>query len=82
MPVVVAADHRRRLGQNPIQPDPELGYAENFFRMCSGTGPAPEVVRCFEISVILYAEHGFNPLTFTARVAGRPTSRNSSHTTP
>ncbi|MER7734818.1 bifunctional 2-methylcitrate synthase/citrate synthase [Streptomyces erythrochromogenes] len=68
LPVVVAADHRRRLGQDPIQPDPDLGHAENFFHMCFGSVPAPEVVRCFEISMILYAEHSFNASTFTARV--------------
>jgi citrate synthase len=30
--------------------------------------PKPEVVRCFEISLILYAEHSFNASTFAARV--------------
>ncbi|MFB6820695.1 bifunctional 2-methylcitrate synthase/citrate synthase [Streptomyces virginiae] len=68
LPVVVAADHRRRRGLTAVQPDPSLGYAENFFRMCFGEVPAPEVVRCFEISLILYAEHSFNASTFTARV--------------
>ncbi len=68
LPTVVAADQRRRRGLAPIAPDPELGYAENFFRMCFGTVPAPEVVRCFEISLTLYAEHSFNASTFTARV--------------
>jgi citrate synthase len=68
LPTVVAADHRRRYGLAPIQPDPSLGYAENFFRMCFGEVPEPEVVRCFEISLILYAEHSFNASTFTARV--------------
>lgn len=68
LPVVVAADHRRRQGLAPIQPDPSLGYAENFFHMCFGALPSPEVVRCFEISLILYAEHSFNASTFTARI--------------
>ncbi|WEH32228.1 bifunctional 2-methylcitrate synthase/citrate synthase [Streptomyces sp. AM 4-1-1] len=68
LPTVVAADHRRRRGLAPIQPDPSLGYAENFFHMCFGRIPEPEVVRCFEISLILYAEHSFNASTFTARV--------------
>ncbi|MFF4457308.1 bifunctional 2-methylcitrate synthase/citrate synthase [Streptomyces goshikiensis] len=68
LPVVVAADHRRRRGLAPVHPDASLGYAENFFRMCFGALPAPEVVRCFEISLILYAEHSFNASTFTARV--------------
>ncbi|MBD0738116.1 bifunctional 2-methylcitrate synthase/citrate synthase [Streptomyces sp. CBMA29] len=68
LPTVVAADHRRRHGLAPVQPDPSLGYAENFFHMCFGRVPEPEVVRCFEISLILYAEHSFNASTFTARV--------------
>lgn len=68
LPVVVAADHRRRHGLAPVRPDPSLGYSDNFFQMCFGTVPAPEVVRCFEISLILYAEHSFNASTFTARV--------------
>ncbi|MFI5663658.1 bifunctional 2-methylcitrate synthase/citrate synthase [Streptomyces sp. NPDC051684] len=68
LPTVVAADQRRRRGLAPIQPNPELGYAENFFHMCFGSVPSPEVVRCFEISLVLYAEHSFNASTFTARV--------------
>ncbi|MFD7537588.1 bifunctional 2-methylcitrate synthase/citrate synthase [Streptomyces sp. NPDC059819] len=68
LPTVVAADQRRRRGLAPIAPDPELGYAENFFHMCFGCVPDPSVVRCFEISLVLYAEHSFNASTFTARV--------------
>ncbi|MER8029844.1 bifunctional 2-methylcitrate synthase/citrate synthase [Streptomyces bauhiniae] len=68
VPTVVAADQRRRRGLQPIAPDPDLGYAENFLHMCFGTVPDPEVVRCFEISLVLYAEHSFNASTFTARV--------------
>ncbi|WP_432251733.1 bifunctional 2-methylcitrate synthase/citrate synthase [Streptomyces sp. HNM1019] len=68
LPTVVAADQRRRRGLSPIPPDPDLGYAENFFQMCFGAVPEPEVVRCFEISLVLYAEHSFNASTFTARV--------------
>ncbi|MFF3365276.1 bifunctional 2-methylcitrate synthase/citrate synthase [Streptomyces misionensis] len=68
LPTVVAADQRRRRGLAPVPPDPELGYAENFFHMCFGSIPAPEIVRCFEISLVMYAEHSFNASTFTARV--------------
>ncbi|MBF6047081.1 bifunctional 2-methylcitrate synthase/citrate synthase [Streptomyces sp. NRRL B-1677] len=68
LPTVVAADQRRRRGLAPIPPDPGLGYAENFFHMCFGAVPDPDVVRCFEISLVLYAEHSFNASTFTARV--------------
>ncbi|MEV1011854.1 bifunctional 2-methylcitrate synthase/citrate synthase [Streptomyces sp. NPDC049881] len=68
LPTVVAADQRRRRGLAPIPPDSSLGYADNFFHMCFGSVPDPDVVRCFEISLTLYAEHSFNASTFTARV--------------
>ncbi|MFC4565304.1 bifunctional 2-methylcitrate synthase/citrate synthase [Nocardiopsis mangrovi] len=68
LPTIVAVDHRRRHGLETINPDPELGLAENFFHMCFGEVPEPEVVRCFEASLILYAEHSFNASTFAARV--------------
>ncbi|PKW16586.1 bifunctional 2-methylcitrate synthase/citrate synthase [Saccharopolyspora spinosa] len=68
LPTVVALDQRRRRGQEPIPPDPELGYVANFFHMTSGSVPDRETLRCFEISLILYAEHSFNASTFTARV--------------
>ncbi len=68
MPTVVAAEQRRRRGLGPIPPDPSLSFTDNFFHMCFGTTPDPEARRCFEISLILYAEHSFNASTFTARV--------------
>jgi citrate synthase len=68
LPAIVAFDQRRRRGERPIPPDPELGFAANFLQMCFGAVPAPEVVSAFEVSLILYAEHGFNASTFTARV--------------
>jgi citrate synthase len=68
LPVVVASEQRRRRGQRPIPPDPHLSFTENFFHMCFGEVPGPAVTRCFEVSLILYAEHTFNASTFTARV--------------
>jgi citrate synthase len=68
LPTVVALDHRRRSGLDPIAPDPTLGLARNFFHMYFGQVPSDEVVRAFEVSLILYAEHGFNASTFAARV--------------
>jgi citrate synthase len=68
LPTVLAFDHRRRHGLARIPPDPELGFAENFLYMCFGEVPAEEIVDCFRISLILYAEHSFNASTFTARV--------------
>ncbi|MDN5796658.1 MAG: bifunctional 2-methylcitrate synthase/citrate synthase [Intrasporangium sp.] len=68
LPTVVALDHRRRQGLDAISPDPSLSLAQNFFRMYFGQVPADEVVRAFEVSLIMYAEHGFNASTFAARV--------------
>jgi citrate synthase len=68
LPAVVAYDYRRRRGLDRVAPDPSLGFAANFFHMCFGKVPEPEVVACFEISLILYAEHSFNASTFAARV--------------
>ncbi|MEE3848804.1 bifunctional 2-methylcitrate synthase/citrate synthase [Gordonia sp. LSe1-13] len=68
LPTIVAADMRRRRGQDPIAPSLELGYAENFLTMCFGEVPDPVIVRAFEKSMVLYAEHSFNASTFAARV--------------
>ncbi|MFE6859411.1 bifunctional 2-methylcitrate synthase/citrate synthase [Nocardia sp. NPDC057668] len=68
LPTIVAADHRKRHGLEPIAPHSHLGFAENFLNMCFGKVPAPELVKAFEVSLILYAEHSFNASTFAARV--------------
>ena len=68
IPQIVAADFRLRNGKEPIAPNPDLAFSENFFHMCFGEVPAPEVVKCFDISMTLYAEHSFNASTFTGRV--------------
>ncbi len=68
IPQIVATDFRLRNGKEPIAPDTSLGFSENFFHMCFGEVPAPEIVKCFDVSMTLYAEHSFNASTFTARV--------------
>ena len=68
IPTIVAALSRHRRGLSPIAPDAALGYSENFFQMCFGAVPDAEILRCFEISLILYAEHSFNASTFSGRV--------------
>lgn len=68
LPTIVAADHRRRHGLEPVAPHSHLGFAENFLNMCFGKVPDKEIVKAFEVSLILYAEHSFNASTFAARV--------------
>ncbi len=67
IPTMIGAFYRFRKGQEFVPPRAELSMAENFFHVCHGRVPAPEVVRAFDVSLTLYAEHGFNASTFTAR---------------
>lgn len=68
LPTIVVADMRRRRGLEPIGPDSQLSYSENFLKMCFGEVSDPVVVKAFEQSMVLYAEHSFNASTFAARV--------------
>ena len=66
-PTALAAFYRIRSGKKIIKPKKELSFAENFFNMCFGKVPQKEIVKAFDVSLILYAEHSFNVSTFTAR---------------
>ena len=66
-PTVIAAFFRARKGKNIIPPKKKLSFSENFFHMCFGKVPRKEIVKAFDVSLILYAEHSFNVSTFTAR---------------
>ena len=66
-PAAVAAAHRLSKGEEPIAPDAALPFCENFFHMVFGRVPQAEVIKAFDVSMILYAEHTFNASTFTAR---------------
>ena len=66
-PTVVAAYFRYRKGKKVISPSKKLSFSENFFKMMFNKVPDKEIVRAFDISLILYAEHSFNVSTFTAR---------------
>ena len=68
IPTAIAADYRTRKGLAPIAPRADLPMAENFFHMCFGQIPHADIVKAFDASLTLYAEHGFNASTFTARV--------------
>ncbi len=68
IPTMIAADYRFKKGLDFIPPNPALSIAENFFHMCFGKVPEPKIVKAFDVSLILYAEHSFNASTFTARV--------------
>ncbi len=66
-PIALAAFFRARKGKKIIAPRKNLSFSENFFYMCFGKVPSREIVKAFDVSLILYAEHSFNVSTFTAR---------------
>ena len=66
-PVALAAFYRSRKVKKIIPPKNNLSFSENFFHMCFGKVPNKDIVKAFDVSLILYAEHSFNVSTFTAR---------------
>jgi citrate synthase len=70
MPTLVAAYHRVRHGDAPLEPREDLSHAGNFFWMLTETEPSPAVTRVLDACLILHAEHSMNASTFSARVTG------------
>ena len=68
IPTLIAADYRFKKHLDFIPPDSNLSIAENFFHMCFGKVPSADVIKAFDVSLILYAEHSFNASTFASRV--------------
>jgi 2-methylcitrate synthase len=66
-PTALSAYFRARKRKKIISPRKNLSFSENFFYMCFGKVPSKEIVKAFDVSLILYAEHSFNVSTFTAR---------------
>ena len=74
IPTIIAATYRHKIGKPFIEPRNDLSFSENFFHMCFGKVPAEEVIKAFDVSLILYAEHSFNASTFATRVITSTTS--------
>jgi citrate synthase len=68
IPTAIAAAYRAAKGQEVVAPDPKHSFAENVFHLIQGRVPQPEVLKAFDVSMILYAEHTFNASTYTARL--------------
>ena len=68
VPTILAAAHRLRQGEEPIEPRDDLGAAANYLFMLTGQEPSEEHARAIEQYMILTIDHGFNASTFTARV--------------
>ena len=68
LPTIVAAYWRMLGGEEPVDPDPELGHAANFLYMLTGGVLGAEVVRALETYLGAVSDHGMNASTFVARV--------------
>lgn len=67
-PSALAAFARLREGDEPIDPDPDLGLAAGFLYQLGGERPDAAASRALDAYFIVAAEHGFNASTFAARV--------------
>lgn len=65
---IVAAIHRLRRGEEPLEPRNDLSHAGNFMYLLNGRVPSADETRAMDLILILHAEHDFNASTFSARV--------------
>lgn len=68
VPTLIASSYRIMHGEDAVKPEPGFSHAKNFLYMLSGREPDAYSVHVFDRCLILYAEHGFNASTFSARV--------------
>jgi citrate synthase len=68
VPTMVAAYSRLLGGEEPVEPDPELGHAANYLYMLTGEVPGTEFTRALETYLNAVSDHGMNASTFVARV--------------
>jgi len=70
IPLIIANWNRIRNGDNPLEPNPDFDYVENFLYMYFGQKPTKEKVEILKKCLILHAEHSMNASTFAAIVVG------------
>ena len=68
IPTLITAGHRLSQGQEPVVPHDDLGQAGNLLYMLHGKEPQAYEIAAMNVSLILYAEHGFNASAFASRV--------------
>jgi citrate synthase len=68
VPTLIMAIWRLNPGQQPIAPNPDLGYGANYLWMLTGEEPDADIGRAVEQYQMTTIDHGFNASTFTARV--------------
>jgi citrate synthase len=70
LPTIVAACHRLRHGDAPIQPNNSITFAANFYYMLFEEEPDQLAEKIMDVLLILHADHTMNASTFSARVVG------------
>jgi len=75
MPTIAAMAYKYYVGQPFVYPRNELGYTENFMRMCFSVPaedykPNPVLTKALDTIFILHADHEQNASTSTVRLAG------------
>jgi citrate synthase len=68
MGALVTTFERLRNGLEVIQPNPSKSIAWNFFYTMTGKEPDAEIVKQFDVCLILHADHELNCSAFAARV--------------
>ena len=68
MGTLVAAFDRIRNGKDVVQPKADKSLAWNFLYMLRGQEPDADVVRVFDMALILHADHELNCSAFASRV--------------
>ncbi len=68
IPAAVALRARAVQGLQPVEPREGLGHAAQFLYQLRAKEPSAEEARALELALILFAEHEFNPSTYTSRV--------------
>lgn len=67
-PSILTAGYRLSQGWEPVAPHSDLSTAANLLYMLRGEEPAQHEQEAINVSLILYAEHGYNASAFAARV--------------
>ncbi|MDH5359238.1 MAG: citrate synthase [Gammaproteobacteria bacterium] len=70
MATIVAMWQHIRHGYEPVDPRPDLSYAENFLYMFNEEEPDPLLAKILDVCLILHAEHTINASTFSVLVNG------------
>lgn len=68
IPTIIGFIQAMRDGRDPVEPNPKLDHPANLLWCLTGEKPSDLFARVLDISLILYAEHGFNASTFAALV--------------